>query len=122
MRRVFLIAGSAGLLVACGAGSTKTEVFRPTSPLVSDLYLQVRGSSGAVTAVEDILRHAKQLGGFIVAPKVHGQEDCTITRTITSNAAPAMRKYEGQKVTVWVYGNSSFAPSVCKGLSGIGGG
>lgn len=106
-----------------GLASTATEeVFKSKNAHGSNLYLQVRGSSGVVAVVEHHLLRSRALGGFTVAPKAQGQRDCTVTREIGRRGPPLLRKYAGEKLTVSVYGDSRFAPTACqnfgKGLSG----
>jgi hypothetical protein len=117
------IALAALLVAACGGASTKTEVFRPKNPLLSDLYLQVRAPSGALPVLARRLRKTKTLGGFSVAVKAHGREDCRFTRALGPDTGASLQKYVGQKVTVRIYGNNDLAPSFCKGFGkALGGG
>jgi hypothetical protein len=104
-------------LKTTSAGSTKVETFRPTSPVFSDLYLQIRGPSAAIGVLARSFGNTKSLGGFIVAPQAYGQEDCTYNVSIPRTSATSLRRYVGQKVTFSVYGSSKYAPKLCQGIS-----
>ena len=121
--------GLTGSLVACGGGSaqptstTATEIFKPKSPLASGLYFQFRGPPAIVRNELDLLGHDRQLGGVTVIPRVHGPQDCMYVETIRKDpkAAPRLRKYVGQKLTVWVFGRNRFAPTICRALAKVPG-
>lgn len=122
MQRLALLAVVGTVLVGCGGGSSTSIVLRPTNPLLASLYIQVHGPSGLARAVtRSLSRNASSTGanGFIVAPAAHGQKDCSRTIQINTSRAAALglRKFAGQKYTLAVYGNSNFAPTVCRELS-----
>lgn len=114
MRRFTVIVGLTVVLVACGSRGTTTKVFKPANPVFPNFYLQLRGPSGAVTALAQSLGRNEVFHGFNVAPKPQGREDCNFSREIPRTAS--LRKYAGQKVTVWLFGSSGFAQLWCKSL------
>jgi hypothetical protein len=90
-------------LSACGGAGGKTVALRLANPAFADIYVQLRGPAGVVDA---FTRHFTRTGRLIVAPKVRGQEACSFTR-----------RHAGQKLTIRVYGDNRFAPTVCSGIS-----
>lgn len=102
------------VLVACGSGGTTTKVFKPANPVFPNFYLQLRGPSGAVTALAQRLGRSEVFHGLIFAAKSRGREDCNFSREIP--LMPGLRKYAGQKVTVWLFGSSGFTQLWCKSL------
>ena len=122
MKRLALIAAVGAILVGCGGGGDSSGVvLRPTSPLLANLYLQVRFPSGAPHPIWRALSQTVSSTGvpvqFIVAPATHGQKDCSITHQIPSDRLASLRKYAGQTLGLAVYGNSRFAQAFCQHLS-----
>jgi signal peptidase I len=122
MKRLALIALVGSVFVGCGgsgSGST-TVVLRSTNPLLANLYVQVRAPSGATQAIaRSLVAEGGSSGAFIVAPAVHGRQNCSHTIQIETFpvTAPRLRKFGGQQFTVGVYGASKLAPEVCRELS-----
>jgi hypothetical protein len=122
VKHLVLVVLLVAALAACGGGSHKTVAIRLTSPLVSNVYIELSGPAAAVDATAGLIRtHLNQnasrnFSGAIMAPAAHGQVDCSHTREIRPDAAAAIRKYAGQKLQITVRGTSSYAAGICQGL------
>jgi hypothetical protein len=122
------IALAAVMLTAsgCGAGAGNeptTELLRSANPLTADIYVQIRGPSGAVHEIADAFEtgafahetkaFTKAGVGFFVPPRLHHrlhqQRICLFTQTIRPWHSPTLQPWVGKKVTIWVYGNKSSA-------------
>lgn len=106
---------------ACGSVSTKTEVLRLRSanPVTSDLYVRMRGPAGAVNYIaQGLVRGAfsKAAGGFFVPPNLHRQRACSFDHTIDDADSPNLQAWRGRKITIAVYGSSSYAGTYCRGI------
>lgn len=109
---------------ACGV-STKVEVLRLRSanPLTSDLYVRLKGPSGAVSYIaKGLVRGAfsRDAGGFFVPPTVRRQKACSVSHTIEDVDSPHLQAWRGKKLTITVYGNSSYAATYCQGIRSAG--
>ena len=102
------------VLAACGSGGTTTKVFKPANPVFPNFYLQLRGPSGAVTALAQSLGRNEVFHGLIEAPKPQAREDCNSSRAIPRR--PGLRKYAGQKVMIRIFGSSGFTQLWCRSL------
>ena len=126
MRRLLLIAAAAVALAGCGSGST-SEVLRPTNPRWGDVYLQVSGPPGLARIEGGYLRRGSaHMGQLVVTDAAHGPKDCAQTYYLNPMALTPGRleKFVGKKYTISIYGDSKFAPAVCRSLlkRGLAGG
>jgi hypothetical protein len=106
---------------ACSSESTKTEVLRLRSanPVTSDLYVRMRGPAGAVNYIaQGLIRGAfsKAAGGFFVPPNLHRRKACSFDHTIGYTDSPDLQAWRGKKITIAVYGKSSYAGTYCRGI------
>jgi len=106
---------------ACGAVDSRTEVLRLRSanPVTSDLYVRMRGPAGAVNYIaQGLIRGAfnKAAGGFFVPPNLHRQKACSFGHTIGFEDSPDLQAWRGKKITIAVYGSSSYAGTYCRGI------
>jgi hypothetical protein len=109
---------------ACGSNGTKTEVLRLRSanPLTSDLYVRMRGPSGAVSVIAKGLitgGFSKDAVGTFLPPGRRQKEACSVSHRINYADAPNLQAWRGRKMTITVYGNSSYAATYCQGI-GVG--
>jgi hypothetical protein len=127
VRRTILVAVCTTMIfavAACGGSASKTEVLRLRSadPLTSDLYVRIKGPSGAVGYIAQRLRTAAFLedpiGVFAPPSRLHGRRPiCSFTHTITPLDAPDLQRWRGKTVRLTVYG---VAGTFCRGFgSGV---
>jgi signal peptidase I len=121
MRRLALVAVVGAVLVGCAGESPPGVVLKPTDPQLAGIYLQVRAPSGVPNPIWRVLsRSVGSTGapsGFTVAPAAHGPKDCSFTHKVPRNTLPSLRRYEGQRIGLAVYGSGRFARVVCQRLS-----
>src|SRR5579864_6536322 len=106
---------------ACGGNNSRSEVLRLRSanPVTSDLYVRIAGPAGAVNYVaQGLMRGAfsKAAVGPFVPPNLHGRQACSLEHTIDSVDAPKLQEWRGKKMTIAVYGTSSYAAAYCQGI------
>lgn len=118
MKRLVLIAAVAAVLTACGSSGSTSDVLRPRRALLANLYFKVDGPSGLAKVVAPSWGNGAHMGGFVVASAAQGQKDCSQTINVNSMSLlpHSMDRFTGKKYTIAVYGNSSFAPAVCRAL------
>ena len=116
-----LLTGLMFVACACGSNGTKTEVLRLRSanPLTTDLYVRMRGPAGAVSFIAKGLitgGFSKDAEGFFLPPRLRQQKVCSFSHTIGYADAPNLQAWRGRKMTITVYGNSSYAATYCQGI------
>ncbi len=116
-----VLIGLALTTCACGGNSTKTEVLRLRSAnrLTTDLVVRLTGPAGAVNYIaQGLIRGAfnKAGVGSFVPPNLPRRQACSLRHTIGSLDAPKLQDWRGQKMTIAVYGNSSYAAAYCRGI------
>jgi len=111
------------VLMACGCGGSNTKVevlrLRSANPLTSDLYVRIRGPAGAVSYIAQGFisgAFSKDARGFFVPPNLRRQRACSFSHTIGDADAPNLQAWRGKKMTIAVYGNSSYAATYCQGI------
>jgi hypothetical protein len=106
-------------VAACGSSYPRTEVFRSTNPLTSDLYIRITGPGGAVGYVGQrfrnsrlfdsySFRHAPNEGVFL-PPRIRDRKLCAATHIIRRGDAPQLQKWRGRTLAISVYGKKSSA-------------
>jgi hypothetical protein len=114
-KSVYLLVTFAALasLAACGSGhraattmrspSAKTEIFRWANPSAPPLYVQVQGPAGSVGGLAHLIRNGfpKAGGPMTRVPRALGPQACSL---------------DAGSVTIRLYGNKSFARSICTGI------
>ena len=118
MKSLACVAVLAGLLVACGGGSSTSVALQPKDPSAKGLYLQVSGSPEAATTVARMLVQGSN-GGLVRVAALQGKRDCSQTIEIVTYplTVPSLRDLGGQKVTLAFYGEGQAVPVACDGLS-----
>ena len=116
-----LLTGLMLMACACGSNGTRTEVLRLRSanPVTSDLYVRMRGPAGAVSFIAKGLitgGFSKGAEGFFLPPRLRQQKVCSFSHTISYADAPDLQAWRGRKMTITVYGNSSYAATYCRGI------
>jgi hypothetical protein len=106
---------------ACGSSGTKTEVLRLRSanPVTSDLYVRMKGPAGAVSFISKRLitgGFSKDAEGVFLPPRLRQKKTCSLRHTIGYADAPDLQAWNGRKMTITVYGNSSYAATYCRGI------
>jgi hypothetical protein len=106
---------------ACGGVDSKTEVLRLRSanPVTSDLYVRVKGPTGAVKYIaQGLIRGAfsRRAEGLFVPPDVRRQEACSFSHTISVFDSRRLQAWRGKKLKITVYGNNSYAATYCRGI------
>ena len=113
--RASLLAVLAALVLvaaACGGNGSKVEVLRLRSqnPLTSNIYIRVKGPSGAVNYVVQRLETGaftqEKVAGFVPPARRHRRALCSLTHTIASADAPDLQQWSGKKVRLTLYGDA----------------
>lgn len=115
-------------VAGCGGADNKptNELLRSANPLTSDIYVQVRGPTGAVRHVANAMMtgaFTKYGGGFFVPPhlhhRLHEQRACLFVHTIEPVDSPGLQAWRGQKITISVSGNRSSAEFYCGAIRDV---